>query len=292
MANIHQSNHTKNINPLLLELMPAIHFLLLFMCSSAAAWLLYGILSSTGIFESKGIQLGGAAAGFVVIFGISHKILTSLSSQQTDRFRSDIITTQHKQISELNDTIRRLRSGELPPVDCPVGYTPIISKDNSIALLYPSDWLLSKEKTVAAFFRPLEKQQLNLLKFQGNIWITSTPLTEEGIELLKGINEGAGEKKIIDLALRLPAVQALKYFGGKNDPLIEHFSIGKRMGVRCRGTYPRKNVQGSNNYFDCITVIDEQTNNFFIFAMHECEEFADASVEIFLRVVSSAVFLS
>jgi len=263
----------------------------LFVCSSAAAWLLYGILSSTGIFESKGIQLGGAAAGFVVIFGISHKILTSLSSQQANRFKAHIISTQQDKIAELNDTIRRLRSGELPPVDCPEGYKPIVSKENCIALSYPSDWKLMQEKTVAAFSRPLDKEKLTQLKFQGNIWVTSTPLTEEGIQLLKAMIEGAEEKEIIQRALRLPAIQALKYFDG-SEPIIEQFAVGKRIGVRCRGNYHRKNVPGSSNYLDCITVIDEQSNNFFLFTLHECEELAEESLEIFLRVVSSATFLS
>lgn len=279
----------QTVSPLLSELMPALHFVLLFGCSSIAAWLLYGILSSTGVVTSKGFQLGGAAAGFVVIFWISHRILTSLFTQHADRIRTDTIARQQEKISELNDTITRLRSGELPPVVCPEGYAPIVSRDNGIALAWPSDWDPHQEKTVAAILRPLD-EQIAELGFRGNIFVTSTPLDEKGIQLLESLKEGAEGKKLVDLTLQLPALHALQFFEG-SEPAIEQFPIGKRMGVRCRSSYPRKGHPGRTNSFDCITVIDDQAMRFFVFALHECEELAEASREVFLKVVSSATFL-
>lgn len=285
-----QKKHNQGLISLLSELMPAIHFLLLFCCSSIAAWLLYGLLSSTGVVTSKGFQLGGAAAGFVVIFWVSHRILRSLLKQHRENIQTSTIAEQQERISKLEGIISHLQSGELPPVICPENFVPFVSRDNGIALACPTEWEPIQERTVASFIRPIN-EEVAKLGFRGNIFVTSTPLDEQGTELLESLNQGNKGQKLVDLALQLPALNALKFLKG-DEPSVEPFPVGPKRGIRCRSFYPRKEFPGQRNYFDCITVIDEEAGRFFIFALHECEELAEDSREILLQVVSSATFLS
>jgi len=284
-----QSGHSEPWIHVLTELMPALHFLLIFGCSAIAAWLLYGLLASTGVVTSKTFQLGGAAAGFVVIFCISYRILKSLFQQYRESVQTATISEQQERISQLENTIRRLRSGELPPVVCPDNFVPVVSRDDGIALACPTEWERIQEHTVAAFIRPLS-EETTTLGFRGNIFITSTPLYAQGIALLQNLKQGAEGRRLADLSLQLPALKAMEFFEG-DQPTIEPFPVATKRGIRCRSYYPRKGAPGKRNYFDCVTVIDENAQRFFIIALHEAEELAEESREVLLKMVSSATFL-
>jgi hypothetical protein len=269
--------------------LPGAYFLLIFVCSTFAAWLLYGLLSSTGAVSGKGWQLGGAAAGFVVIFWISHKILASLSKQQTEREQIATETELRTRLHEMEQLNERLRAGDLPPVICPPGFTAVISRDNGVAIARPVSWEPTGEQIVAAFFRPLD-DRIVAMGFRGNIFVSATAMNEAALTKVQVLARGDATANMEKLVLIIPAIKTLQYLEG-NEPLIEPFPIGRKSGIRCRSHYPRKGIEGKRNYFDCITVIDHDTRQFYIFTLHECEELKDESLEIFMKVVASATFI-
>ncbi|TNE90566.1 hypothetical protein [Porticoccus sp.] len=59
---------------------PVFAYLIIFGTSLIGAAVLYGGLKSTGVFESEGMELGGAAAGFVIILLIAKRIFSPYSA--------------------------------------------------------------------------------------------------------------------------------------------------------------------------------------------------------------------
>ncbi len=273
-----------------IDLAPSLHYLLLFFCSSAAAWLLYGLLSSTGMVAQQGFQLGGAAAGFVVIFWISHRILKSLYKQHTERLQCATIAEKDEIISQLEDTVCQLRTGELPPVICPEGFTPLVSRDNGLALAQPLAWEPHPEQTVVMLLRPMSEDQ-RALGFRGNINITSKPLDADWDKSIESPGVGADRQKSIDEALHFQLYAQLKVFHAEK-PTLEPFYVGTQRGVRCRSLVPHPTIPERMNRIDCVLVVDEEHARLFSFSLVECKECAEESTEVFLKIVSSAIFLA
>lgn len=272
------------------KLIPAVHFIIIFLCSLLAACLLYGMLKSTGAVANKTFQLGGAAAGFVIIFWQSSSIFGSLLSHNKANDQTMVIAKKQEKIEELDRAIERLQAGELPPVICPKGFMPMVSRDDGLAIARPIDWAVHPEKIVATFLRPLTSAEFETLKFRGNIVVTATPFNEADRILIDALKHGDGGELDIDLLLKAPALSAMELLSG-GDLEAEPYQVGAKRGLRCRGFYPRPQVPGGVNCLDCVTVADETTGRLFIFALHECEEFVEDSREAFLSLVSSVTFL-
>lgn len=98
---------------------PTFAFIIIFCLSLLAAGILYGLLESTGMFETKGMRLGGAAGGFIVILIISHRIFASIQKRielQTDKKE---IAERDSCISVLKQEVERLSAAQIPEIRCP-----------------------------------------------------------------------------------------------------------------------------------------------------------------------------
>lgn len=116
------------------------------------------------------MQLGGAAAGFVIVFLLANHIFHSLQKLQiTQRSGSE-----QQRIHALEQEIDRLKAQENPTIECPNNFESIISKDFGIGFSKPRHWRNHPEQHIGIYTQPLDEKAMSA-GFQGNITVTSTP---------------------------------------------------------------------------------------------------------------------
>jgi len=148
-------------------------YTLIFVSSLLAAVILYGLLSSTGIWESKGIQLGGAAAGFVIFFLLANRVFHSLQKLHTEQRNNN----NQQRIDALEQEINQLKAEESPNIECPSNFETVVSKDFGLAFSKPREWKNTPEQIVGLYLRPSVKD-IPTSEFGGNITVTVTPLEQ------------------------------------------------------------------------------------------------------------------
>ncbi len=65
---------------------------ILFTLSLIAAWILFKFLQSTAAITKKEYQMGGAAAGFLIIYGALYSSYTHLATLARDQSKNDLAT--------------------------------------------------------------------------------------------------------------------------------------------------------------------------------------------------------
>lgn len=119
------------------------------------------------------MQLGGAAAGFVIVFLLANHVFHSLQKLQiTQRSGSE-----QQRIHALEQEIDRLKAQENPTIECPNNFESIISKDFGIGFSKPRHWRNHPEQHIGIYTQPLDEKAMSA-GFQGNITVTSTPLDQ------------------------------------------------------------------------------------------------------------------
>lgn len=99
--------------------------------SLGVAAVLFGVLESTGGFESKYGNFGGAAAGFFAAFLFLHRWYDRLAKGYT---AADAL-------SDENEKLRRaLTESRLPPFEVPPGFKPFVDHEHSLLFSYPEEW--------------------------------------------------------------------------------------------------------------------------------------------------------
>ncbi len=266
------SSQAGNINPILA-------YTLIFSSSLIAAIILYGSLSSTGIVESKGIQLGGAAAGFVIVFHLANRVFHSLQKLQIDQTTRN----EQRQIDALKQEIDRLKMQENPNIECPNNFESIISKDFGVGFSKPRHWRNHPEQHVGIYMQPLDEKTISA-GFRGNITVTSTPLDQ-----LPGLP--INPEDIPTDALKGPFLTAIKTYSGEGAEWSSTF-IANRRAMSSSFSYSRPENPESKIIVEGVTVLDEKGHRLFVFALHESELRAEESSQLFRQLLSTVKFLS
>lgn len=252
-------------------------YVIIFFASLLAAYVLYGLLSSTGTFNSKGAQLGGAAAGFVIVLFLSahifNKILQQVHSNQKDITQEDANAT----ILRLQSTIDELLASQLAPSSVPLGFVSYISKDEGLAYSCPRDWLPREEKFLGMYHRPAQTTDGEPESFNGNITITISKLGNVANDLNQESADG-----IMDITRD----SVVKLYSAKN-VMTERTIVDGLYGRRYRGNYIHFQ-SGKNISFDIILALDPQSKRIFLFALHETTELIESSSTILLTIVGTA----
>ncbi|MBZ5726419.1 MAG: hypothetical protein LAP87_15640 [Acidobacteriia bacterium] len=79
---------------------------ILFTLSLVAAWILFKFLQSTATITKKEYQMGGAAAGFLIIYGALYSSYTHLATVARDQSKNDLavcVTNLQKSKDENSD---------------------------------------------------------------------------------------------------------------------------------------------------------------------------------------------
>lgn len=264
---------------------PALAFIIVFGSSLVASAVLYGALKSSGIFARKGVELGGAAAGFVVILYLANRVFKGLQKEHLAAFVNRELTSQRERISELQHLVARLRSGELPAVQCPDGFEVLVSRDLGVGFAHPKEWEQSPERFVGIFMRPLDQGVLER-GFRGNISVTVTPVPSS-----EGSAQSSESDELLDELLKTPIEAAIKAWSGENVRWKSTY-LANRKALEGIFDYPRKEREDKRNVVECVVVFDNIAHRLFIFALYECEEAAEPSRELFRRMLSTVTFLS
>lgn len=263
---------TESINPLLA-------YSLIFGSSLLAAVILYGLLSSTGIWESKGIQLGGAAAGFIIFFLFSNRVFHSLQKLQTEQRNNN----DQQRIDALEQEINQLKAGGSPDIECPSNFETIVSKDFGLGFSKPRAWGNHPEQQVGIYMQPLD-EKAKAAGFQGNIAVTVTPLDQ-----LPGLPNDP--KDIPIEALKGPFVTAIEALSGKDVNWDSTF-VANRRAMDCTFNYNRPENPDIQVSVEGMVVLDEAGRRLFVFTLHEAAQRAEESRQLFRQLLSTVKFLS
>lgn len=263
---------TGSINPILA-------FFIIFGSSLFAAIILYGALPSTGVWESKGIQLGGAAAGFLIFFLCANRVFHSLQKVQTEQRNNN----DQQRIDALEQKINQLKAGESPDIECPSNFETIVSKDFGLGFSKPREWSRHPEQHVGVYMQPLD-EKVKAVGFQGNISVTVTPLDQ-----LSGLP--SDPKDISIETLKSPFLAAMEALSGK-DLSWNPTYVANRRAMNCTFNYNRPGNPDIQVTVEGMVVLDEEGRRLFIFALHEAEPRAEESKQLFRQLISTVKFLS
>lgn len=110
----------------------------LFILSLIAAYILFNFLDSSATFENKTVNLGGAAAGFVIIFWLLRNTFFKIDTNNLAGQSKD------EQIHQLELKIKDLVAAKLDNFIVPENYTAEISNEFKFGFCYPKDWNFNK----------------------------------------------------------------------------------------------------------------------------------------------------
>jgi hypothetical protein len=251
---------------------PVIQFVIIFGASLLASLLLYGLLKSTGVFKSKGMQLGGAAAGFVIIFIVASQIFGGIDSRR-----------HQEEITELNEEITDLKRGVNPGIECPDGFADEISLDNGIAYAYPIDWPPAPYKFVAHYLAPVSVEPSESDSFRANISITVSPLES-------ALSDKLDKAEVTERdVLEINAAGIVKAFKGYNEE-SSVFIVDNHQGLKTTLEYEDLTT-GINLSVEQVTVIDRKANRFFAFTLTGLPGQTEKARDTFYSLLHSVKFL-
>lgn len=187
----------------------------IFILSLGAAVILFYLLDSFAQIQQKGIKIGGAGAGFVIIFFILRDTYFRIASEE---IKTKGISTDEK-ISKLEAEIERLTVSKLNNFIVPNGYKQEISEEFQFGFCYPEGWQFVKfpEETLYGFvkdFNSFEKigfaRNVNVIisdiSIQGN---NLNALFESGLDSVLELMPNA--KMIFKEDLLFQGLPAMKY---------------------------------------------------------------------------------
>lgn len=257
---------------------PVTGFLVIFCASLIGASVLYGAFPSTGVFQNKEFQLGGAAAGFVAIFLLASQVFRSLQKQQAE----SLAKSQSSQIKTLEQELKALRREGLPDVICPDGFEVIVSKDYGIGFSKPRLWEPNTEQSIGLYMRPINSENIDP-SFRGNINVTVTPLENRA-----GIPEKLSE--LSNEELKSPFIAAIQLYSGKSVEWNETY-ISNRRAVKVSFNFHPSYNPNATVFCEGAVVLDELSKQLFIFALYESELLISESKKYFHQLLSTISFV-
>ncbi|HEX7320325.1 MAG TPA: hypothetical protein VF399_08210 [bacterium] len=167
----------------------------LFILSLVAAYVLFYFLDSFAQVQNKGVSIGGAAAGFVVIFLLLRDTYFRITSTEREfkKFSAD------EKIRRLETQIEQLITSKLDNFIVPIGYKPEVSKEFQFGFCYPEYWEFSRfpQETQYGFARDLKS--VERLGFARNVNVIIT-----NIDTWKGELDEMYESGLADVLALMP----------------------------------------------------------------------------------------
>lgn len=152
---------------------------ILLVMSLFSAFFLFYILDSYARIENKGFSLGGATAGFFIIFLLLRDSYFRVTSTERD---FEKISTDEK-IRSLESQINHLITSKLDNFIVPDGYKAEVSKEFQFGFCYPEDWEFSKfpQQTIYGVARDLISAKK--LGFARNINVIIKDISSQEMDL-------------------------------------------------------------------------------------------------------------
>ncbi len=147
--------------------------------SLGAAVILFYFLDSFAQVQNKGVSLGGAVAGFVVIFLLLRDTYFKVPDTE---IKSNKLSTNEK-IHRLETQIEQLITSKLDNFVVPKGYKPEVSKEFQFGFCYPEYWVFSRfpQQTLYGLARDLKSAKK--LGFARNVNVVITDISSQEVEL-------------------------------------------------------------------------------------------------------------
>jgi hypothetical protein len=183
--------------------------LVMFFLSLVAAVVLFYFLDSFARIQSTGIELGGAAAGFVAVFLLLRNTYYKLTS--ADITAADV--SADEKIQELQEQIRVLIEGKLDNFTVPTGFKSVISPEFEFGFCYPQDWQFTPYPQNTQYGIAID---LNSPKSSGrgrNLLIAIADISKETAELDQLYEQQLRMSRLITPSFELVYKQSVLFLG-------------------------------------------------------------------------------
>ena len=151
----------------------------LLILSLVAAVVLFYFLDSFAQVQNKGVSLGGAAAGFVVIFLLLRDTYFRVTSTER-KFKK---LSADEKIRRLETQIEQLITSKLDNFVIPEGYKPEVSKEFHFGFCYPEYWEFSRFPQQTQYGLARDLKSAKKLGFARNVNVIITDISRQEAEL-------------------------------------------------------------------------------------------------------------
>lgn len=161
----------------------------LLILSLGAAVVLFYFLDSFAQVQNKGVSLGGAAAGFVVIFLLLRNTYFRVTSteREFERLSAD------EKIRRLETQLEQLITSKLDNFTVPEGYKPEVSKEFQFGFCYPKGWEFSRFPQQTQYGLARDLKSAEKLGFARNVNVIITDIGSQEADLDKIYESGLTE---------------------------------------------------------------------------------------------------
>lgn len=159
---------------------------ILLILSLGAAIVLFYFLESFAQVQSKGVSLGGAAAGFVVIFFLLRDTYFRVTSTER-KFKN---LSSDEKIHRLETQIEQLIASKLDNFIVPQGHKSEISKEFQFGFCYPEDWEFSRFPQQTFYGYAVDPKSAEILGFARNVNIIIDDISKAEVDLRKIYESG------------------------------------------------------------------------------------------------------
>lgn len=147
----------------------------LLILSLGAAVVLFYFLDSFAQIQNKGVSLGGAAAGFVVILLLLRNTYFRVTSTEREFEK----LSMDEKIRRLESQIEQLITSKLHNFTVPEGYKPEVSKEFQFGFCYPEDWEFFKFPQQTMYGGARDLKSAERLGFDRNVNVAISDISSQ-----------------------------------------------------------------------------------------------------------------
>jgi hypothetical protein len=186
----------------------------LLILSLAAAFVLFYFLESRAQIQNKGITVGGAAAGFMLISLLLRNTYFKLVSEE----RTLETVSDDERIRSIEEQVQQLVASKLDNFTVPAGYRSEISTEFCFGFCYPSDWKFSRYPQFVMYGSAIDAKSATTLDFARNMNVN--------IEDIRNRQESLHD--LLDAGILL----ALKLLPNAQSVSADHFLLNGLAAIR------------------------------------------------------------
>lgn len=151
----------------------------LLILSLGAAVVLFYFLKSFAKVENKSFSLGGAVAGFFVIFLLLRSTYFRVTS--TDREFGKL--SSDEKIARLENEITQLITSKLDNFTIPKGYKSEVSKEFQFGFCFPEDWTFSRFPQQTMYGQAIDLKSAGTTGFSRSVNVVISDISNENQDL-------------------------------------------------------------------------------------------------------------
>lgn len=239
----------------------------LLILSLVAAVVLFYFLDSFAQVQNRTVSLGGAAAGFVVIFYLLRNTYFRVPS-------TDIVPSgksKDEEIEILKNLLKKAIASKLDNFVVPEGYKDEVSQEFQFGFCYPQDWEFSRFPQITVYGAARDSKSAEKPGIARNVTVVVTDMSNDKRDLNEIYENG-----VQSVLLSVPNAELVS----KKELLFQGLPA-----MKYRANYVTND--GRQLTLDQTAVADKERNNLYHITFSTTQENFDSSKGLFENIAST-----